>query len=247
MCDPITLLSAAATVGSVGANYAANQQQQAARDDALAAERIRQKGYDKEASAINNQSRERFGDFQGQQDQKASKLKDYYADVSNKVTAAGPQDAPIGTQAGSVVAQETAAQRDKAKVFTDQQGAALANQNAFGSLFGDVSRLQARDASGVNQIAKFKKGSSSVLPLELEQASKAGGDLKLLGDLLGGAGSIGLKVGLGGGGSSLGSLFGGGGGAAAASAAPDFGVLGFNPAADDWMTAAAKTPYVLAY
>lgn len=233
MCDPITLIGAAATIGSVGANYVANQQAQNARNDAMAAERIRQRQLDQEAAGLNNQSRDRYENFGDQQGERAGKLKEYYADVGNRITAPLPTEAPIGSKASGVVAQEMAKQGAKADAFADQQNTALAGKNAFGSLFGDISRLQARDAGLVGQLAGFKKGSAGILPLELEAAAQKGAGLKLAGDILGGLGSIGVKAGLGGAGAGgLSSLFGGGG-----VGGVDFGVVPFNPAGDDWISA----------
>jgi hypothetical protein len=70
---------------------------------------------------------------------------------------------------------------------------------AFGDILGDTSRLQARDASQVGTIGSFKRGSSAVLPLELDEANHAGDGMKVFGDLLGGFGGIATSAGLSGG------------------------------------------------
>lgn len=217
MCDPMTLIGLTLTAGSIGANAMAQNAAASSRAGYLAAERTRQRQYDQEAAVFNNQARNRYEGFDGQQQQKAGNLQDYYKRVTDQVTANAPTEAPIASNTGGVVAREAAKQKGKAQAFVDQQNTAFANQNAFGSLFGDLSRLQARDAGKVGQIGKFKKGSSNVLPLELNAAQSAGSDLKMLGDVLGGLGSIGVKAGLGGGGGSLSSMFGSSAGAASPS------------------------------
>ncbi len=196
MCDPLTIAGLALTAGSTVANYAANQQVQAARNDALAAERIRQGGLDQEAAALNVQSQDRYQGFEGQQEQKAKQLGDYFAgqSVAEPTTAEA-----LPTSTSNITVQEENSQRGKAREFTDEQGRALGNLRAFGDLLGGIGRLQARDASLIGQIGGFKQGSSGVLPLELDAASSAGDGMKLFGDILGGLGSVGTSAGLSGG------------------------------------------------
>jgi len=68
---------------------------------------------------------------------------------------------------------------------------------------GDLGREQARDAGLIGQIGSFKKGSSAVLPYELEAAQEKGGTAKLFGDLLGLGGSVATAAGLGGKGAGI--------------------------------------------
>lgn len=86
--------------------------------------------------------------------------------------------------------------RGKARAQTNDRAVRLADVRSFGDLLGDISRKQARDAGQIGQIGGFKAGSQGVLPLELDAAAQAGGKAKLLGDVLGGLGSIGLSAGL---------------------------------------------------
>jgi len=203
MCDPLTIAGIALTGASVAANTVANNQVQAARDDALAAERIRQSTLDKEADAINAGSRERYDNFEGQQDQKSAQLGDYFANTEASQPAPA---AALPVSQSQITVTEEQGQRAKAKSDTDASAAALGNLRAFGDLLGGIGRQQARDASRVGQIGGFKVGSSNILPYELEDANKAGSGLRLFGDILGGVGSLGLNAGL-----SGSSLFGLGG------------------------------------
>lgn len=176
---------------TVGANAAAN-----AREDALTAERIRQQALDQQARAVNANSQDRYKDFEGKQEEKAKTLGDYFAPPPE----AGPANAAAATagptSSNSIVTREMAKQSGKAKAFTDQQGAALGDLRSFGDLLGENSRLQARDAGQIGQIGGFKRGSSNILPLELDAAAQEGAGARMLGDILGLAGSIGINAGL---------------------------------------------------
>ena len=70
MCDPLTISGIVLSAAGAGANYLGQQQVQSARDDALAAERIRQQALDQEAAALNTQSQDRYQNFEGQQQEK---------------------------------------------------------------------------------------------------------------------------------------------------------------------------------
>jgi hypothetical protein len=203
---PLALvLGGLATAGSTIANAAAMRQANKARENAMAAERIRQGRLDQEAQALNASSQDRYENFEGQQGDKAKALGDYFAEAE---TSAPPDPGVANALAASVmpsgtndvVTREMNKQLGRAKDFTDQQAGALGELRSFGDLLGDTSRAQGRDASLLGQIGGFKRGSSNILPLELDAASQKGGGLRFLGDILGGLGSIGINAGLTGGG-----------------------------------------------
>lgn len=164
----------------------------------MAAERIRQQGYQRETDAVNATAQNRYTDFGDKQAKTGKKLGDYFAQDNGKPPAA-PADGPTGdlpSSASNVITQETSKQLGKAKAYTDNQGAALGQLRAFGDVLGDTSRLQARDAGTIGQIGGFERGSSNVLPFELEAANSKGSGLKMLGDILGGVGSMATGYGL---------------------------------------------------
>jgi len=198
LCDPVTLAGIALTAGSTVANTIAQSNVQRARNDALAAERIRQKGYDRETTALNTQSQDRYTNFGDQQAAKATELGDYFAgQQAGNAANAGEQAAAVMPETSSdITVQEEAKQRAKARDYTDKQGEALGNLRAFGDVLGGIGREQARDASLIGQIGGFKKGSSDVLKYELEAANQAGNGAKLFGDLLGLGGSLATSAGL---------------------------------------------------
>ncbi|MGF7008101.1 hypothetical protein [Aminobacter sp. BE322] len=202
MCDPLTIAGVALTGLSTGINYAAQAKVQRARDDAMAAERIRQNQLDQEAQALNVQSQDRYQDFQGQQDERSGQLGQFFTGQE----VAEPTAAEALPASGSnITVREEAKQRGQAREFTDKTGTALGELRSFGDLLGEIGRAQAQDASLVGQIGGFKRGSSNVLPLELDEANRKGDSLKLFGDLAGGFGGLALNAGLSGGG-----MFGGG-------------------------------------
>lgn len=178
-----------------GANALAQQKANSARQNATQAERIRQMALDREAQALNTQSQDRFQDFGAKQDMKAKTLGDYFVKESTGPDPNASAGSVMPTSTSSIVLGEQGRQMADASAFTGQQGRALGDLRAFGDLLGDTSRLQGRDASLIDQIGGFKKGSASILPYELDAAAQKGGGLRMLGDILGMAGSIGSGMG----------------------------------------------------
>lgn len=188
MCNPLAI-GAVLTVASVAANQAAASKVDKARNSALEAESARQGRLDREAAAINDQSRQRYQNFEGQQDESAGKLAEFFN--SQPVTgqqAATPAELP--PTSSNIVTQETENQKGKAKAFTNKQGEALGRLRAFGETLGGISREQARDAGLVAQLGGFKRGSQGVLPYELQAAMGAGDGLRTAADISGGLGAL---------------------------------------------------------
>lgn len=196
MCTPILLAGAALAVGSAVANTVATNQQTSARNDVLAAERIRQNSYNAETTALNNQSRDRFVNFVPQQQQRAAQLGDILATrvTPDPNTTTGTV---LPSSTSSVVNQEQGKQEAKGQAYVDQQGAALANMRSFGDLLGEISTKQARDAGQIGQIGGFKQASNNVVPLELDNASHAGDMTKFIADILAGTGDLAISGGAG--------------------------------------------------
>lgn len=193
MCDPVTLAGVALTAASTGVNYAASRNVEAARDDALNAEHLRQTQLDQQANAINAGTRKKFDNFDAKQGKRGKQLSDYF--THERADEPMPGTA-LPTSASNVTVQAEKQARGAAKDFTDQTGQALGQLRSFGDLLGDKSIAQAQDASQVGQIGSFKTGSANVLPYELDDANHAGDGLKLFGDLVGGVGGLTLMKGL---------------------------------------------------
>ena len=183
MALPLLLLSMGLSAGSALANSAANNAVSGARNKVFGDERTRQNALDAEIGALNTGARARYAGFGGQMADTGVGLGDY---LKTRVT-----DAPGMMPGGdNLVASELAKARAGAQAFTDQQSGARADMRSFGDLLGQISRGQSRDIGQIAQLGGFKRGSAGIVPVELDQASHAGDNMKLLADLLGGAANI---------------------------------------------------------
>lgn len=201
MCDPMTIAGIALTAGSTVANTIGANRAAKARDQALAAERIRQGALDQEAMALNTEAQDQYQDFGEKQDERSSQLGEYFTE--QKIENASGNAAAVGQmllpQSGSAaVVREENNQRADADAFSNQQGAALGELRAFGDLIGSVGRDNANTFGQIGQIGGFKRGSSNIVPLELDEASRAGDGARTFGDILNLGGSAALSRGLGG-------------------------------------------------
>lgn len=204
MCDPLTIAGGVAAAGGAAANYSAQSDVASARAGVLAAERKRQQALQAEADTVNAGARDRYKDFGTQQDTKAASLGEMFKSEPGIGHNGGPPLMPASTS--NITVNEGTKQNGKAQVFGDQQAVAQGKMRAFGDVLGTVSRAQARDAGTVGQIGNFEQGSSGVVPYELDVANHTADGTKFFGDLLSGAGKLGIAAGLGGG--SLGGMFG---------------------------------------
>lgn len=214
MCSPLAIAGVALSAGSAVANSVAASQAAKARSSAMEAERVRQRQFDQETDALNLTSQNRYQNFEGQQEETGQKLTDYFqaqALPTDEVNAA----AELPRSASAITVNEENQQRADARNFTDNQGEKLGQLRAFGDLLGGIGRDQARDAMSIGQIGGFKRGSSSILPYEMEAANQKGAGAAMFGDILGGLGSIATSSGI-----SGGSLFGLGGPSTAATRIP---------------------------
>lgn len=184
----------ALTVGSTLAQSAAASQAASARSSALQAERTRQKALEQKQSALSSENQQDFATFQGDQDQRTADLTSYYQEpVAADANAEAGTVAPQGTS--SITTRELAKQSEKATDKTNQQAASLAALRSFGDLMGDKMRGVQRNSSEIDQLTGFRKGSSDALASELDAASQKGAGMSLLGDVLGGLGSIATNYG----------------------------------------------------
>lgn len=208
MCDPLVIAGLALSAGSAVVNSIAANADAKARDSVLAAERMRQQSYDREVDALNNQARDRYVGFVPQMEQTADNLGDYLSSRVGPSEDVNAVPSALPSSTSGVVNQERAKQTDEAQDYVDQQVGALASMRSFGDLLGDISLMQGRDARSVGTIGGFKRGSQNLVPIELNEAAKAGDNWRLFADILGGAGSAATSYGIGGGSGNLASLFG---------------------------------------
>lgn len=195
--DPATLalLGGGASIGSLFFGSSAQDKVDEARRQTMAAERLRQQGYDAEAEKINTGAQDRYQNFGDQQTARATQLSDFFnTPVATPTTPNTVAAVPATTN--DVVQREIDKKSGIASDYVDHQGKTLGTLRSFGDLMGDINRQQGHDATLVGQVGGFKKGSSGVAALELDAANHAGDDQRFIADLLSGAGKIGLSAGL---------------------------------------------------
>ena len=178
----LPLLPLLFAAGSIAANTIGAKQQDKALAGTMAAERLRQKRYDDESFALNEAARGRVDAAPEQIEPRGDDLAAMFASTGQEA----PPEPIITTPASSsnVVMSREGAAMDKAKASTDARASNLGELRAFGDVFGDVSRVQGRDAGQLGLIGSMRRGSQSILPMELEGAQGAGGNWRLLGDIL---------------------------------------------------------------
>lgn len=167
--------------GSLGLNVLASNKQQGAVNDAYLAERNRQNTLDAEARAINNRARERYTDFEGQQEERKSELADLYTQSMDSEPAR-PVGATPATSSNVVVNAEAKA-GEETRAELDDQAQRRATFRSFGDLFGGITRDGVRDRGDLGMIGGFKRGSQSISGLEMQEAAQAGQGLRNLADL----------------------------------------------------------------
>jgi hypothetical protein len=165
----------------MAANSIGAKRQDKALADTMAAERLRQKRYDDESFALNAAGQERAAAVPEQIETRGDELAAMFG-----APGEAPAEPIISTPASSsnIVTSREGAEMGKSKAFTDQRAGALGGLRAFGDVLGDVSRMQGRDAGQLGLIGSMRRGSQSILPMELEAAQGVGGNWRLLGDLL---------------------------------------------------------------
>lgn len=199
MCEAATIIGGLLSAGSMAANSAAQSQVTKARNDALAANDIRQRANQSKIDALNAKSQQSYDGFGAGQEDKAKSLASYFTDTNGQ--AAAPQGAGQPTEVmpgatSNIVVQEQAKQSRLARSFTDQQGEALGNLRSFGDYLGGLNRTQARDAGAIGQFGNFQQGDAAVLPYALESANHAGDGLKEVADMARAGGSLATSYGL---------------------------------------------------
>lgn len=192
MCDPITAAGAALSGAGVLANQSSVSAVSQARNRVLQQQRTQQAELDTQAQGVQDHSLGLYKDFSGQTATRGQQL----GDVLGAQNGAPPPSTATPASNSNIVNQESAKDSAKTAAYSGQQATALGNVRAFGDVLGDADRGQARDATTIGQIGNFKAGDAAVLPYQLDYASHAGDTLSTLGTLFGGAGKVGVALGL---------------------------------------------------
>lgn len=197
--DPFTLalLGAGLSGGSALLNSSALSSVDDARNAVIAAERGRQQQLDAEAKGVTDKSLGRYSNFDKQQADDAARLATLF---KTPVTTPNTANTTVPLPAASTdqVQREIDNKTGLADAYVNHQADTLAKLRSFGDLMGALGRGQAQDTQQVGQIGNFKKGSTGVEQIELDNANRAGNTQRLWGDITGGLGKVALTAGLGG-------------------------------------------------
>lgn len=195
--DPVTLalLGGGSTLLSTFLNSSAQNAVSDARNKVITDERGRQQGFDAETGKLNDQSLGRFYNFGDQQTADKTRLAELFktpvVTPNTQYTAA-----PLPPTGSALTQREIGTRTGIADNYVAHQGDTLANLRSFGDLMGNIGRGQAKDAQLVGQIGGFKKNSTGVENLELDNANRAGNEQKMWADITAGLGKVGLTAGL---------------------------------------------------
>jgi hypothetical protein len=194
MCTPVAIALAMTAAGSA-AQAAGARRAAKAMSGAREAESIRQKGFQDQATQISEQSLSKSGrasteaDMKAAEEARAADAAAATAEVRRPIEATGENLA--GDQsANRLLSSEADMQAARNLGYAGQQGAAKAGLLSFNDVTFQNAINNMRSGQDLNTISNFMRGSSGVLPVELEAASRRGDNLKTLGTMLSTAGSV---------------------------------------------------------
>jgi hypothetical protein len=162
---------------------------------ARTAESIRQKGFQGEADAVVNESLNKSGreatdaGMKTAAAERAAAADAAVSEVRAPVEAVGANLAG-DTSVNQVMATENDLARNKNLGYATQQGRAKADLLSFNDITFQNAINNIRAGQQLNTVGNFMRGSSNVLPIELEAASRKGDNLKTLGTALSTAGTV---------------------------------------------------------
>jgi len=194
MCNPVIFALALTAAGSA-AQAAGARRAAKAMAGARTAESIRQKGFQDQANAVVDDSLNKSGKDatdKGMADaaaQRAAASDAAVADVRAPIEATGANLAGDQT-VNAVMASEGDVAANKNLGYATQQGRAKANLLSFNDVTFQNAINNIKAGQQLNTVGNFMRGSSNVLPIELEAASRQGEGLKTLGTALSTAGSV---------------------------------------------------------
>lgn len=188
MCDPVTVSLMAA---SAGATYAGNRRAQKKMDQAVGAERLRQKRFadDSKSSFDLSVANRNFKTTADSMEKTKAMLEAEYTDSMAKGKESfGVDSKPLTGDAGSGENTNVTDAYSRESARADAEAGRSATRSAKLNAFNQVMQQQAltntRYAQDQAVLANLSRGSMGVLPFELQAASKAGDNLKLMGQVL---------------------------------------------------------------
>lgn len=194
MCTPVAIALSLTAAGSA-AQAAGARRAAKAMEGARLAESIRQKRFQDEANAIVDESLNKSGKEatdKGMAEAAAKRSAEAdaaVAEVRKPVEATGENLAGDQTS-NQVMLNESDLAAARNLGFATQQGRAKADLLSFNDVTFNNAINNIRAGQQLNTVGNFMRGSSNVLPVELEAASRKGDNLKTLGTVLSTAGSV---------------------------------------------------------
>ncbi len=182
---PLALSAAGAIAQNAGANQARKAQQ-----GVYAAEVARQRGYQDAANAALNRETDNFRPETVANDLAAT-------DATRGAAFQGAVGQPVGYQpiaptasAPDSIAQVFSEAGTRAKANNEAEANRAARAGSIGDWLGERGRSMLRTGQEVGQQNSFMRGSSNVLPVELDAAQRKGQTLRSIGGTLGGIGNL---------------------------------------------------------
>lgn len=169
-------------VGSTLANTVAQRQRDKATSAAMTQERTRQRQFDEEQMAAANAAKNQYEGAPANVEKRSDTLAEMFR--SQDPAASAVPQVQMPDSGNVVVANRGAAADAQASSFVDDRAENLADFRSFGDLFGDLGTGTARAGQEIGMLNSLRRGSRSILPMELEGAQQKGKGMNMLGDLM---------------------------------------------------------------
>jgi hypothetical protein len=158
-----------------------------------------------QAQTINDGTRDSFVGFEPQQAERAASIAMNWPPASPTRTAR--RRASCRPSSSDVVNQETTRQIGAAQGYVDQQTGAMAEIRSLAICWARKRAARAATPVPSRRSIRSSRARRGLVPLELDEAAKAGDGWKLFADILGGAGSIGTGYAINNGSTNIANMF----------------------------------------
>ena len=190
MCDPMTAISVGSMVAGNALQSKANGKVIKQRNARMADETARQDRLREQSSQIFDGTKDQFG--RPKQDASLGESQGARVSAVNSAVDGGHSNpaTPVTGSAPTVVKGTIARAMTDALKTDRERGAAQAKLQGFGDLSLGNNINLTRSGIDLARLGDFSRGSSSILPMELEHANQAGAGLRQFGQLVSSAGQM---------------------------------------------------------
>lgn len=192
MCEPISITAAVLSAAGAAAQMYGQSQAKRAMNNANEAELLRQKGFTNESLAKFDSSLKynQGADQQVREKDASNALNNQFQQTIEQTLMPAAGAGMASDSAPKAIADSYREAMDGAKTRLQSQLAAKAALGGFGTMLNNTQIQNANVANAQNMLGGFMRGSSAVLPLELQKASHAGDRMNNLGMALQALGSL---------------------------------------------------------